>query len=54
MLKYGIYVGDCPNKKCDIFLGFIRDWTNDGAYTKALRKFGNKVSDHVLCMVERV
>lgn len=53
MLKYSIYVGDVPNEKCHIFLGFIRAWSNDGAYEKALRKFGNRLSDHQFCMVER-
>ncbi len=53
MLKFGIYVGDSPNVRCSEFLGFIWAWTNDGAYAKAVRKFGEKLTSHIICVVER-
>jgi hypothetical protein len=53
MLKFGIYVGDSPNVRCSEFLGFIWAWTNDGAYAKAVRKFGEKLTSHIVCVVER-
>lgn len=54
MFKFKIYVGDSPDTKCTTFLGHVRAWTNDGAYKKALSKFGEKLTDHITCMVEMV
>lgn len=53
MLKYRICVGDSPDVHRFAFLGFIWAWTNDGAYAKAVQKFGEKLTSHIACVVER-
>lgn len=54
MLKYSIFVGDSPDMQSSDFLGYIWAWTNDGAYAKAVRKFGKKLTSRIACVVERI